>query len=121
MNFFPGMIISIPFLLATLFVYAVLPEKRNLHGKCLMSYVSSLMLAYCFLVFIQLNTDIINETPACTAIGTIKTNARKFKFKFNILFRSVLFVFLLGLVLLDEYDVYRNLVDVQVSFTTTNE
>ncbi|XP_031355944.1 G-protein coupled receptor Mth2-like isoform X7 [Photinus pyralis] len=48
-----GMIISMPFLLLTFLVYAVLPD-RNLHGKCLMCYVITLFGAYAFLVFIQL-------------------------------------------------------------------
>uniref|UniRef100_A0A1Y1NFN1 G-protein coupled receptors family 2 profile 2 domain-containing protein n=3 Tax=Photinus pyralis TaxID=7054 RepID=A0A1Y1NFN1_PHOPY len=47
------MIISMPFLLLTFLVYAVLPD-RNLHGKCLMCYVITLFGAYAFLVFIQL-------------------------------------------------------------------
>ena len=49
-----GLIISVPFLLATFFVYAVISELRNLHGKCLMCHVSSLLTAYVFLAVIQL-------------------------------------------------------------------
>ncbi|XP_074105856.1 G-protein coupled receptor Mth2 isoform X1 [Cotesia typhae] len=45
-----GVIISIPFLVATLFVYAVIPELRNLYGITLMCYVGCLLGAYIFLV-----------------------------------------------------------------------
>ncbi|XP_034950136.1 G-protein coupled receptor Mth2-like isoform X2 [Chelonus insularis] len=45
-----GLIISILFLLATLTVYAVIPELRNLYGITLMCYVGCLTAAYCFLV-----------------------------------------------------------------------
>jgi len=49
-----ALIISVPFLIATFFVYAVISEFRNLHGKCLMCHVSSLLTAYVFLAVIQL-------------------------------------------------------------------
>jgi len=49
-----GLIISVPFLFATFLVYAVISELRNLHGKCLMCHVSSLLTAYVFLAVIQL-------------------------------------------------------------------
>jgi hypothetical protein len=52
-----GMIISIPFLFATFVVYAVIPELRNLHGKSLMSHVSSLLTAYAFLAIVQLGSN----------------------------------------------------------------
>ncbi|XP_038120388.1 G-protein coupled receptor Mth2 isoform X2 [Culex quinquefasciatus] len=48
-----GIIISIPFLLATLLIYACLPELRNIHGKSLICYVFSLTCAY--LVILHLN------------------------------------------------------------------
>ena len=49
-----GLIISVPFLFATFLVYAIISELRNLHGKCLMCHVSSLLTAYIFLAIIQL-------------------------------------------------------------------
>jgi len=45
-----GMIISIPFLVATFLVYAITPELRNLYGKTLMCYVICLITAYIFLI-----------------------------------------------------------------------
>lgn len=50
-----GLIISVPFLFATFFVYAVISELRNLHGKSLMCHVSSLLTAYVFLAIVQLD------------------------------------------------------------------
>lgn len=40
------MLLSIPFLLVTFCVYGFIGELRNLHGKCLMSYVLSLIVLY---------------------------------------------------------------------------
>ncbi|XP_053592814.1 G-protein coupled receptor Mth2 isoform X1 [Microplitis demolitor] len=45
-----GVMISIPFFAATLFVYAVIPELRNLYGITLMCYVGCIFGAYSFLV-----------------------------------------------------------------------
>jgi hypothetical protein len=57
-----GLIISVPFLFATFFVYAVISELRNLHGKSLMCHVSSLLTAYLFLAVVQLGeANLSNE------------------------------------------------------------
>ncbi|XP_020295645.1 G-protein coupled receptor Mth2-like isoform X7 [Pseudomyrmex gracilis] len=45
-----GIIVSIPFLVATFLVYAIIPELRNLYGKTLMCYVICLIIAYIFLI-----------------------------------------------------------------------
>ncbi|KAK4872552.1 hypothetical protein RN001_014581 [Aquatica leii] len=66
-RFTHGMIISMPFLLLTFLVYAILPD-RNLHGKCLMCYVITLFGAYALLIFIQLYPNSI-EMDACKALG----------------------------------------------------
>lgn len=52
-----GMLISVPFLVATFIVYALIPELRNVHGKSLMCYVFGLTLAYALLAFVQLYTN----------------------------------------------------------------
>ncbi|KAL1452093.1 hypothetical protein WDU94_006406 [Cyamophila willieti] len=49
-----GMSISIICLLVTFLVYAIIPELRNLHGRCLMCHIISLIFAYLFLVSIQI-------------------------------------------------------------------
>ncbi|XP_018567322.1 probable G-protein coupled receptor Mth-like 10 isoform X8 [Anoplophora glabripennis] len=65
---FIGMIISMPFLLATFLVYAILPES-NLHRKALMNYVLTLFLAYIFLVIVQLYPGKFDENFVCPALG----------------------------------------------------
>ncbi|XP_035786269.1 G-protein coupled receptor Mth2-like isoform X1 [Anopheles albimanus] len=49
-----GMLISVPFLLMTFFVYACIPELRNMHGKSLMCYVLGLSVGYTVLSLVQL-------------------------------------------------------------------
>lgn len=56
-----------PFLLVTFLVYLILPE-RNLHRKCLMSYVFSLLAAYITLVTIQLYPYQFPDVP-CHVLG----------------------------------------------------
>ncbi|XP_045536560.1 G-protein coupled receptor Mth2 [Papilio machaon] len=51
-----GLMISIPFLLATFLVYAFIPELRNLHGMCLMAYCGGLIVAYMFLAYLKLHS-----------------------------------------------------------------
>lgn len=48
-----GMLISLPFLVLTFFVYGFIPELRNLHGKCLMSYIVALMIFFIGLIVIN--------------------------------------------------------------------
>ncbi|KAF2885030.1 hypothetical protein ILUMI_21146 [Ignelater luminosus] len=60
-----GMIISMPFLLATFLVYALLPD-RNLHGTSLMCYVLTLFGAYLLLVIIQLHPQDIEDNLCIT-------------------------------------------------------
>lgn len=45
-----GIAVSIPFLVATFLVYAIIPELKNLYGKTLMCYVICLITAYVFLL-----------------------------------------------------------------------
>ncbi|XP_039753627.1 G-protein coupled receptor Mth2-like [Pararge aegeria] len=51
-----GLMLSVPFLLATFLVYAFIPELRNLHGMCLMAYCGGLIVAYPFLAYLKLHT-----------------------------------------------------------------
>lgn len=50
---FPGISLSIPFLIITFLVHAFIPQLRNLHGKTLMSYVACLTFSFIFLVVIN--------------------------------------------------------------------
>nr|CAD7406902.1 unnamed protein product [Timema cristinae] len=63
-----GMLLSEPFLLVTVLVYALIPELRNLHGKSLMCHVSSLLTAYLFLSAMQLNLSGIGNI-SCLVSG----------------------------------------------------
>lgn len=56
-----AMIISIPFLFMTLIVYALIKKLRNLHGKCLMCHVTSLLVAYASLLTVQFTTNSISK------------------------------------------------------------
>ncbi|XP_066587648.1 probable G-protein coupled receptor Mth-like 3 [Prorops nasuta] len=62
-----GIGISIFSFLLTILVYSIVPDLRNLHGLILMSHLVSLMVAYSFLLVIQLGyTEPIHF---CVAIG----------------------------------------------------
>lgn len=61
-----GMIISVPFLIVTLIVHALLPVK-TMHTKCLMCFVLSLALAYITLTVIQFYGGA--EMVTCLVIG----------------------------------------------------
>ncbi|KAG8292686.1 hypothetical protein J6590_034879 [Homalodisca vitripennis] len=71
MVFSVALTISIPFLLATVLVYLLLPELKNLHGKSLLCHVSSLSIAYIFLALMQSNFLSMNvEQPTlCVFCG----------------------------------------------------
>lgn len=70
--FYPiGMFLSMPFLLATFVVYAILPDLRNVHGKSLMCNIASLISAYVSLAAIQLNRNLLNHKGYvwCSLLG----------------------------------------------------
>lgn len=61
-----GMLISVPFLLATLIIYFILPDKK-IQIKCMMAYVTCLMLSYIVLIYLQFNADL--PSPHCQIMG----------------------------------------------------
>ncbi|KFB50581.1 AGAP006215-PA-like protein [Anopheles sinensis] len=63
-----GMIVSLPFLIATLIVYALIPELRNIPGKSLMCYVFSLTASYVTMILIKRSVVTISSVW-CSAIG----------------------------------------------------
>jgi hypothetical protein len=65
-----GMIISIPFLIATLAFYLFLPDLKGIHAKCVSVYVTSLILSYTSLSFIQLYDTPLDDF-ACTFLGKV--------------------------------------------------
>ncbi|XP_037036896.1 G-protein coupled receptor Mth2-like [Bradysia coprophila] len=66
-----GMFISVPFLVATIIVYTILPELRNVHGKSLVSYLCALVVGYVTLALIKLNGSTYIEPVLCRTIGYI--------------------------------------------------
>uniref|UniRef100_A0A182N959 G-protein coupled receptors family 2 profile 2 domain-containing protein n=1 Tax=Anopheles dirus TaxID=7168 RepID=A0A182N959_9DIPT len=50
-----GILVSLPFLVATFVVYALLPEMQNIPGKSLMCYVASLAVAYLLVALMRFN------------------------------------------------------------------
>lgn len=50
-----AMLTSVPFIAATFLVYLFLPDLRNLHGKCLLSYLLGLIVGYSLLAWIKLH------------------------------------------------------------------
>uniref|UniRef100_A0A182MPY5 G-protein coupled receptors family 2 profile 2 domain-containing protein n=1 Tax=Anopheles culicifacies TaxID=139723 RepID=A0A182MPY5_9DIPT len=50
-----GILISLPFLVATFVVYALLPEMQNIPGKSLMCYVAALTVGYLLLGLMRFN------------------------------------------------------------------
>lgn len=64
------MLSSIPFLMATFFIYGCTNELRNLHGKCLMCYVFGLILLYLSFSVNQLfHNEILQTKWLCKTFG----------------------------------------------------
>lgn len=70
-SLFAGMLLSVPFLLITLFVYACIPELRNMHGKSLMCYVLGLTVGYTALSLVQMRLFAAETTPCVVAGYTL--------------------------------------------------
>ncbi|XP_055318309.1 G-protein coupled receptor Mth2-like isoform X2 [Sitodiplosis mosellana] len=64
-----GMLLSVPFILATILVYICLPELRNLHGKCLLCYLIGLVFGYTAMGLVQLNGMDYVEPMICKSVG----------------------------------------------------
>lgn len=65
-----GLIVSLPFLLATFVVYSILPELMSMHGYTLRGYVASLFVAYTILVVLQLTQQNAIAYSVCITLGT---------------------------------------------------
>lgn len=66
-----GLIVSLPFLLATFVVYSILPELWNMHGYTLRGYVGSLFVAYMVLVVLQLTQPDAIEYSVCITLAFV--------------------------------------------------
>lgn len=68
--FVPGLLLSVPFLLATFLIYAFIPDLRNLHGMCLMAYCGGLIVAYPFLAYLKLHVGRVGVAmTGCLVVG----------------------------------------------------
>ncbi|XP_014254265.1 G-protein coupled receptor Mth2-like isoform X1 [Cimex lectularius] len=63
-----GMLVSIPFLLVTFFVYAIFKQLRSLHGYCLMSHVAALIASYSSLIVVQIASSTM-DIQFCILLG----------------------------------------------------
>lgn len=63
------MLISVVFIIATLIVYGCIPKLRNLNGKCLMNYLTTLAIGYTLMAWIQIYSMYYVETLLCYSIG----------------------------------------------------
>lgn len=82
------LIVSCIFLTATFVVYLLLPELRDLQGKCMMYFIFSLTLGYLSLAFMQLPFTASLLTPIyCVLIG--KCHQTYIYYKYNIMFQKI--------------------------------
>ncbi|KAK7869811.1 hypothetical protein R5R35_008034 [Gryllus longicercus] len=69
--FYPlGLLVSVPFLLATVCVYQWIRELRDLHGRALCCYAGCMAVAYLALAIVQLSGQGLGQTP-CTIFAYI--------------------------------------------------
>ncbi|XP_055307987.1 G-protein coupled receptor Mth2-like [Sitodiplosis mosellana] len=61
--------ISVPFTMATFFVYILIPDLRNLHGKCLLCYLVSLVIFQPLFGWIYINDDRYVKPLPCKLVG----------------------------------------------------
>lgn len=65
------MLLSVPFIVATILVYLCIPELRNVHGKCLVCYLTGLAIGYSVLACVQLNGNEPVPELLCKSAGYI--------------------------------------------------
>jgi len=63
-------IISAFFLIATLAIYVILPELRELQDKAMMAAVTTLAISYTVLSIQHLRPNIENDYAICVSLGT---------------------------------------------------
>ncbi|XP_073843040.1 G-protein coupled receptor Mth2-like isoform X2 [Musca autumnalis] len=65
-----AMAVSVPFIILTILVYSFIPELRNLHGKCLISYLCPLAIGYSILSTISLS-EVVFQNVVCSCMGYV--------------------------------------------------
>lgn len=66
---FAAMCLSVVCIVATIIVYVGLPDLRNTHGKSLLGYLLSLLVAYTVLAAVQLNGTRYVQPLLCSIAG----------------------------------------------------
>lgn len=69
--YFLALLTSIPFLIGTFFIYVCIPELRNLHSKCFVSFLLCLTMADSLLSLVQLSDPQQMEWPIRKVYGTL--------------------------------------------------
>jgi hypothetical protein len=90
---FAGMAISCVFILATVAVYAWLPELRNLHGKVLVSYLLCLFVGFSFLTAMQILL-VVDNISSTTCVGFSKYLFHHFYLEPLNIYQDFLFYFI---------------------------
>lgn len=65
------MLLSVPFIVATILVYVIIPELRSVHGRCLVCYLTGLAIGYTVLACVQLNGNEPVPELLCKSAGYI--------------------------------------------------
>lgn len=65
------MLLSVPFIVATILVYICIPELRNGHGRCLVCYLTGLAIGYSVLACVQINGNEPVPDWLCTSAGYV--------------------------------------------------
>lgn len=65
---FTVMVISLPFLYVTFLIFWLIPGLRNLHTKCLISYLLSLAIGNTMIIAINLRPSDYDKV-VCSALG----------------------------------------------------
>jgi hypothetical protein len=82
------MLVSCAFLVATLVIYALIPELRDLQGKCLMANIMSLALGFLPLAFIQFYGSTISQ-GLCVTKGILSSIAGRIQSEAINLFHAI--------------------------------
>lgn len=65
------MLLSLPFIFATILVYVCIPELRNVHGRCLVCYLTGLAIGYLVLACVQINGNEFVPENVCKSAGYV--------------------------------------------------
>lgn len=79
-GFLSAQVFSIPLFLLTIIAYCCLPELRNVHGKCFLSYLVCLTTSYSIISYINLSQQLFQQTFGplpCLLMGRYYLHAKR--------------------------------------------